>query len=138
MADNDHPANGSYDATVASSEGPTAAVATATAATAAVAGADAANPAAPSATPVELPQFDNPLKRLIVPAILLAVLGVPLAWGIVSFFQDTARMRDNYNSIFQQPIYIAQPNFVPQTSVPAIPQPSFQPTVTQPRRHGPR
>jgi hypothetical protein len=120
MADNDHPASENNDAPAANVAAPNT---------------EAPNPAASSA--VQVPQFDNPLKRLIVPALLIAVLSGPVIWGVVTFFQDTTRMRDNYNVVFQQPTYFAPP---PNVAVPIVQPPVLQPTVpvTQPRRGGAR
>jgi hypothetical protein len=126
MAENEHPADGTN-----------AVAANAVPANAVPVNATSPNPAAPGATPVELPQFDNPLKRLIVPALLIAVLSGPVIWGVVTFFQDTTRMRENYNVVFQQPTCFSPPSNI---SVPTVQPPVFQPTVpvTQPRRNGPR
>jgi hypothetical protein len=83
------------------------------------------------------PQVSNPLTRVALPGLLILALGITFVWGIVSFFQDAYRARDNYRSFVRPTMIVApSPNMpipympLPQTFIPHVPQtPVFQPTV---------
>jgi hypothetical protein len=92
-------------------------------------------------TPSQLPDtpvVSNPLKRLVVPGVILLVLGglfagfvIPLSQNIsqtIGFFRSLSKSHPGNPALQTQPVYQVPPYYVPQQ----VPQPST-PTVQPPQ-----